>query len=262
MIGAALAYAARGWSVIPMQPRGKRPLVAWREYQQRRASADEIRHWFARWPDANVGIVTGRVSGVVVVDVDVRHGGPASLARLEAPHGGWPPTVEAMTGGGGRHLYFAHPAGTVANRVAIEPGVDLRGDGGCVVAPPSVHPSGHRYAWVEGRSPGDVALAALPPGLVALPAPGPAAGHPRQYWRELIRAGIDEGRRNDTIASLAGHLLRRDVDPDVVLELMLAWNRTHCRPSLPDDEVERVVHSIAHLHERRAGDAGAPLHGS
>lgn len=70
MVNSALAYGAREWSEIPMQPCGKRPLVAWREYRQRVAGEDEIVRWFRRWPDANVGVVTGRISGIVVVDVD------------------------------------------------------------------------------------------------------------------------------------------------------------------------------------------------
>ncbi len=253
---AALAYAARGWSVIAMQPQGKRPLVAWRDFQQRRASADEIARWFQRWPDANVGIVTGRLSGIVVVDVDLRHGGPDSIAEAESAQGRLPPTVEAATGGGGRHLYYAHPGTTVANRVALRPGIDLRGDGGCVVAPPSVHPSGRRYAWVDGQGPDEIALAPLPRHFAARAGTANPGGHAREHWRELIRDDILEGRRNDTLASLTGHLLWREVDVDVVLELMLAWNRAHCRPPLPDDEVARVVQSIARVHER--GSSASP----
>ncbi len=247
---AALAYAARGWSVLPMQPHGKRPLVAWREFQQRIATAAEIERWFRRWPEANVGVVTGRISGIVVIDVDLRHGGPDSVAAAEAAQGPLPPTVEAATGGGGRHLYYAHPGRALGNRVAVSPGIDVRGDGGCVVAPPSVHSSGRRYTWVEGRGPDEIALAALPVHFFALAgAPAPSdrsAGH----WRRLIREGMAEGQRNNTIASLTGHLLRRDVDLDVVHELMIAWNRTHCRPPLPDSEVAQVVQSIARVHER------------
>jgi Bifunctional DNA primase/polymerase, N-terminal/Primase C terminal 1 (PriCT-1) len=247
---AAREYVARGWSVIPMLPQGKRPLVAWRDFQQHAARSDQIEAWFRRWPDANVGIVTGRIPGLVVIDVDIAHGGPASVAALEERHGPLPPTVEALTGSGGRHLYFAHPGTTVANRVALRPGIDLRGDGGCVVAPPSVHPNGRRYAWRAGRGPGDLGLAAPPPQFFGAAATAPSAGHSRQHWRQLARERIDEGRRNDTIASFAGHLLRRDVDHEVVLELLLAWNRSHCMPPLPDDEVQRVVHSIARAHER------------
>jgi hypothetical protein len=251
---AARAYAARGWSVIAMQPRGKRPILAWREFQQHPASIGTIARWFERWPDANVGIVTGRVSGIVVVDVDARHGGPDSVAQAEAALGPLPPTVEAATGGGGRHLYYAHPGAAMANRVAIRPGIDLRGDGGCVVAPPSVHPSGGHYAWVPGHGPGEIALAPLPPhfggrGILMRP-----IGHSRLHWRRLVREGVAEGARNNTLASLTGHLLQRGVDVDVAAELVLAWNRTHCRPPLPDGEVVRVVESIARLHEREAAD--------
>jgi len=255
MAEAAHGYAARGWSVIPMQPRGKRPLVVWREFQQRIASAGEIDRWFRHWPDANVGIVTGQVSGIVVVDVDTRHGGPDSVARAVAMHGPLPATVEAATGGGGRHLYFAHPGTPVANRVAIQPGIDVRGDGGCVVAPPSVHPNGRSYAGVAGCSPQELALAPPPVHFFADAHGLAPLGHARTYWPRLIREQIGEGQRNNTIASLTGHLLWHGVDGDVVLELMLAWNRTHCQPPLPDDEVARVVQSIERTHAREASES-------
>ena len=247
---AALAYAARGWSVIPVQPRAKRPLVVWREFQERVAGADEIEAWYQRWPAANVGIVTGAVSGIVVVDVDPAHGGRDSVRELEARHGPVPATVESVTGGGGRHLYFRHPGGQVPNRVGIQLGIDVRGDGGYVVAPPSLHPSGKHYVWVAGRSPDESALAFPPAHFFEAEAGVRPHGHTPMHWRRLIREGIPAGQRNNTIASLTGHLLWRGVDLDVVLELMLAWNRTHCRPPLPDEEVAQVVQSIAHTHER------------
>jgi hypothetical protein len=255
---AAQVYAARGWSVIPMQARGKRPLVAWRELQQRRAAAEEIDSWYRRWPDANVGIVTGRISGLVVIDVDVQHGGPDSVAALEALHGALPPTVEALTGGGGRHLYYAHPGPLVPNRVAVRPGIDVRGDGGCVVAPPSMHPSGRRYEWVAGHDLDQHALAPPPVHFFGRSVAAEPPGRTRAQWRRLVRDGIAPGQRNNTIASLTGHLLRHEIDPDVVHELMLAWNRSHCRPPLSDDEVAQVVASIARLHERSQGMERGP----
>jgi len=254
---AALDYCARGWSVIPIEPRAKRPRVAWRVFQQRIATPDEIDTWFRRWPDANVGIVTGLVSGLVVVDVDARHGGFDSVAQLERTHGPLLPTVEATTGGGGRHLYYAHPGEARSNRVAMRPGIDLRADGGCVVAPPSVHPSGRCYAWAPGRAPDVMELAPLP-ACFSERARGPTRpGYSRLHWRRLVREGVDEGQRNATLASLTGHLLRRGVDPDVALELMLAWNRVHCRPPLSDDEAARVVQSVARLHEHEVEGAAA-----
>jgi Bifunctional DNA primase/polymerase, N-terminal/Primase C terminal 1 (PriCT-1) len=251
---AALAYVARGWSVVPIEPRGKRPLLAWRDLQQRIAETAEIEAWYQRWPDANVGIVTGQVSGLVVVDVDPRHGGQDSLAQIEHEHGPLPRTAEVATGGGGRHLYFGHPGGTLHNRVGLRPGLDVRGDGGCVVAPPSVHPSGQRYAW--RIAPQDARLADLPARLLDPTLPGGRPNHSLAHWRQLVREGVDEGARNATLASLTGHLLWHQVDAAVALELLLAWNRMRCRPPLPDDEVARVVQSIARLHERE-GDTPA-----
>ncbi len=250
VMAAALSYIGRGWSVVPVEPGGKRPIVPWLEFQDRLARPDEVAAWFRHRPEANVAIVTGVVSGLVVLDIDPRHGGADSLTALEARHGPLPAGVEAMSGGGGRHCYFAHPGGLVPNRVGIAPGVDLRGDGGLAVAPPSLHPSGRRYAWCPGRAPGDLALPPLPLWLVRLARPGPRSGHPLAYWRTLVREGVREGQRNNTLASLAGHLLWHGVDPAVVLELLHAWNRQRCLPPLDDDEVAEVVQSILRLHQR------------
>jgi hypothetical protein len=97
----------------------------------------------------------------------------------------------------------------------------------------------------------------MPPWLARLAQDRPAGrGHPAAHWRELVREGVEEGQRNATIASFAGHLLWRGVDADVALELMLCWNRMRCRPPLGDEEVARVVASIARLHEERDGDDG------
>jgi hypothetical protein len=135
---------------LPLEPGGKRPLVAWSKFQQRRPSASELRYWWRRWPNAGLGLVTGAVSGLVVLDVDPRNDGDATLEDLECEHGPVPVTVEVLTGGGGRHLYFQHP-GEETPPVKIGPGLDRLGDGSQVVAPPSLHASGRRYEW---RSPG------------------------------------------------------------------------------------------------------------
>jgi hypothetical protein len=248
---AALDYLEWGWAPVPAARRGKRPLVAWRPFQERAPQAAEVEEWFARWPGANVALVTGARAGLVVLDVDPGHGGTESLAELEARHGALEPTVEALTGGGGRHLYFAHPGGEVRNRTGLAPGLDLRGDGGLIVAPPSLHPGGRRYLWRDGRVPGQVPLAPLPRWLVEPPAaPGERAGHPPAHWRELAREGVEAGQRNAALASFTGHLLWHGVDSGVILELMLAWNRARCRPPLSDEEVARTVRSIEETQRR------------
>ncbi len=254
---AALECLARGWAAIPVKSGGKRPLVRWESFQNRLPTREEVEAWFGRWPEANLGIVTGAVSGLVVLDIDPRHGGADSVTRLETEHGALPETVEAVTGGGGRHLYFAHPGGSIPNKAALAPGIDLRGDGGLVVAPPALHASGRRYAWQDSHGPGDVPLAPLPGWLsTLLQRDNTHRGHPLAYWRALVRQGVAEGERNNTIASLTGHLLWHEVDPEVVLELLLCWNRVRCRPPLADDEVARTVESVRHTHLRHRAEGG------
>ena len=172
---AAAEAVSRGWSVVPMHcatagrcscgdqssSPGKHARTTWKKRMEDAASAEQVRQWWRRWPDANVGVVTGGVSGIVVLDVDPRHGGGDSLATLEAIYGPLPRTIEALTGGGGQHLYFHHP-GTVVPSRSITPGLDVKGDGGLVVCPPSAHVSGRSYAWEAGCAPGKVPLADLP----------------------------------------------------------------------------------------------------
>ena len=167
-LAAALRYAARGRPVIPV--RAKVPLTA-HGCRDASADADVIRAWWRRWPAAGVAIATGRASGLVVLDVDPRHGGDDSLRELAARVGGLPDTPTCLTGGGGAHHYYRHPADRdVPCRVALGGygGLDLRGEGGYVVAPPSPHASGRAYAWDVTAHPDDVPMAPCPPGLLAL----------------------------------------------------------------------------------------------
>ena len=147
LAAAALEYAAAGLPVLPLA--GKVPRI---EGGLTRASADVavVAEWWRRWPDANIGIRTGAESGLVVVDVDVQHGGAGTLKALERERGQLPRTAEVLTGGGGRHLLFRHPGRDVRNSAGqLGPGLDVRGDGGYVVAPPSVHENGRQYRWVR-----------------------------------------------------------------------------------------------------------------
>ena len=144
---AALKYAAQGLSVFPCKPRGKTPLTK-HGLKDATCDLDQIKAWWDRWPEANVAIATGAISGTIVLDVDPRHGGDDSLATLEASFGKLPETPTVLTGGGGLHIYFRHPGIEIPNSAGrVGPGIDVRGDGGYVIAPPSIHASGNEYLW-------------------------------------------------------------------------------------------------------------------
>ncbi|MEX5711981.1 bifunctional DNA primase/polymerase [Parafrankia sp. FMc6] len=185
MLGAALRYARIGWPVVPLLPRGKRPILPdWTNAAS--TDRDVIRGWWARWPDANVGIATGPRSGLAVLDLDPRSGGAESLTELETRVGLLPGTAMVVTGSDGVHFYYRHPGTKVVSRAhSLGRGLDVKADGGQVVAPPSVHPNGSRYAWsgnVDGLLAGDIAgyLAPWPTSRLtpAEPEPMPPARPP------------------------------------------------------------------------------------
>jgi Bifunctional DNA primase/polymerase, N-terminal/DnaB-like helicase C terminal domain len=142
MLNFALKYLKQGLSVIPLEPKGKRPLISWTEFQSRHATEDEVKGWFAKTPMANIGIVTGSVSGVAIIDLD----GPEGL--VSSQNLGLKSSVVSLTGNG-KHLWFRYPKEGLKNAVRIVSGMDLRGDGGYVVAPPSIHESERRYRWTS-----------------------------------------------------------------------------------------------------------------
>jgi hypothetical protein len=152
LLKAALTYAAAGLAVFPLGPRTKTPATK-RGFYDATTNPETIRR-FWRVTDRNIGIATGAMSGIWILDIDP--GGEDRLGRLEAEHGTLPPTRNVITGSGGRHLWFKYtePMQCSAGRVA--PQIDVRGDLGYCVAPPSIHENGYRYEWLTdpGRSGG------------------------------------------------------------------------------------------------------------
>ena len=218
LLDAALAYASRGWPVFPLTPHDKTPDGKLAPNGYKNATTDEatIRQWWTTRPDANIGIATGEASGLVVVDLD----GPEG----EEHAADLPPTPYVKTGRG-YHLYFAHPGEPVKNRAKIRPGVDLRGDGGYVVAPPSIHPDGTPYAWEV--SPNETRIADLPTWTREK---RPTNGNGQDLGAEaLLRSKLEElarapeGQRNDTLnqaAYTAGGLIAAGrADPGIVTDL-------------------------------------------
>jgi hypothetical protein len=196
-------------------------------------------------------LATGAVSWLLVVDIDDLEG-EAALRLLENQHALLPPTVEVITGRG-RHLYLRYPKNlTLGNTVGhIAEGIDTRGNGGYVLAPPSVHITGKRYCWsVDSAN----AIAEAPQWLLdLLLRPSGTTEVTPNEWRERFGLPVCEGRRNVTIAKLTGHLLRRYVDPIVVHTLMQLWNSARCQPPLAEQDVTRIVTSISNkeLHRRQ-----------
>ncbi|MEA3502929.1 MAG: bifunctional DNA primase/polymerase [Actinomycetota bacterium] len=180
MIDAALTYARLGWSVVPVhtpEPNGcscrrfdcpavgKHPRTHWEAHMRVAAAEEMITGWWERWPDANIGVVTGSVSDVVVLDVDPRNDGDASLQEMEDRWGALPATAVVRTGGGGWHYWFSAGDEHLPSR-ALNAGLDLKGEGGLVVAPPSMHVSGIHYRWLVDPTITD--LAPMPPWLASL----------------------------------------------------------------------------------------------
>lgn len=173
----ALTYAASGFLVVPVYAvrdgictcragascpsPGKHPRC---HHGINRGTKDpkKIRAWWNAHPDSNVGIVTGTASGLLVIDVDPRHGGVDGLRALETELGKLPATAAANTGGGGLHLLFCHPGGRVVSKIGFRPGLDIRADGAFIVVEPSRHFSGGRYLWRPNADPRTAQIASLP----------------------------------------------------------------------------------------------------
>ncbi len=257
LLAAALAPLKRGLAVLPLwwvedgrcacgvatcDHPGKHPLGKLSVHGYKSASKDskQIERWWAAFPRANVGIATGEISGVVVLDVDPRHGGVESLARLEQEHGKLVETYRVRTGGGGDHHYFRYSDELVATLKKLagrkkESGLDVQTNGQYVVAPGSNHVSGGRYE-VESH-PG----AAFEPQAFQAPGREPAAAEAPADGDEPIT----EGRRNETLTSIAGSMRRRGLDQEDIRTALLAHNRKRCEPPLPAREVSAIAASVA-----------------
>ena len=167
----ALQYAERGWPVFPCHTPGgagcsccrpdcsspgKHPRTT-KGFQDATTDRGVVAGWWRRWPQANVGVVTGRPSGLVVIDIDPRHGGIESMRQLVDQHGPLPVGPRVQTGSGGWHLFYADPGRLIRNSVnQVGPGIDVRANGGYVIAPPSLHVAGDRYVWTRVGQPGDM----------------------------------------------------------------------------------------------------------
>jgi putative DNA primase/helicase len=200
-----------------------------------------VMEWWGGWPDANIGLATGDVSNLLVVDIDPANGGDDAIANLEARFGELEPTWSVATGSGGTHLYYRMPNADIRNSAsAVGPGIDIRANGGYVVAPPSRHISGGKYRWGKGEwGPNEGILGEVPEWLLKRLAPAKTL----QSSSSLPRI-VKEGTRNVWMASAAGAMRRKGFGEGAILAALRFENRERCSPPLDDRELERIAHSI------------------
>jgi hypothetical protein len=248
MHDAALQLAQKGLAVFPCQPRGKEPACD-TGLHAATTDVERIDRWWNAFPELNIGIATGVASGIFVLDIDGENG-EGSLLKLEGEHGTLPPTVEAITGKG-RHCYFCTGKHKIGNSVGqIGVGLDIRGDGGYVIAPPSIHPTSRPYAWSVDTA-RDFATAPdwLITMVIAAKGGNGQAGKPLEHWHKVLTEPLCNGQRNATLASICGKLVHCGVRDVILLyDLVMCVNLARCEQPLPPDEVETIVISVMRSH--------------
>ena len=248
LLEAALGYAVRGLRVLPLVPGEKRPLSA-HGVKDATTDAGQIRSWWTNTPDANIGIATGKVSGLTVLDVDTKPGknGYASLEALELSG----VTPMQMTQSGGMQYFFAYdPA--VGNSVGkIGEGLDTKGDGGYVVAPPS-QVNGNPYTWLV---PFTTPLAPMPAAILEkLKADAPMNGkRSTEEWQRTLK-GVGEGSRQSELVRVAGKYYGSALDPVLARQSVHAWNAQN-NPPLSREEVDACCDRIEQKEEAKGSTA-------
>lgn len=234
-LASALRYQKMGLSIIPVGP-DKKPLVDWKLLQSQSASEEQILNWWKTWPEANPALVTGKVSNVVALDLDAKHGRKSAEFQI-------PPTASSKSGNGGEHFFFKYPSQPVETRAGIFGlGVDIRGDGGYIILPPSVNATGGKYEWIV---PFEDGIAEMPDWLKAK-----TRGEEKK-WLEGIN-GVSEGTRNDTATSMAGKIISScspELMDSVCWEGFKVWNNKNI-PPLSEPELRATWESVRRYHTK------------
>jgi len=214
-----------------------------------------VRQWWGRWPDANIGLVTGKVSEIVVLDVDPRHGGDESLRDLIAADSSITETMTVITGSGGMHLYFQHPGRVIRDKIAFRPGLDFRGDGegtesgGHVVMPPSLHLSGHRYNWEISAGIGSVIIP-LPSSVLSALTSERRGGPSTTFDIEIALLGVPDGQRGNWAAQVAGWFIGQGKSLEETIALLRFYNEQN-RPPMDNSRIDATVKSIWAAEQRK-----------
>lgn len=236
MLEGALRLARFGFAVFPLWPKTKKPMFEnWPDI----ATTDQaqVERWWKQNPAANIGIATGRKSRVFVLDIDLRHAGDISFEALVGKYGKFPETLRQITGTGGYHLFFRYPNVEVRNKVALFQGIDIRGEGGFAVAPPSVHPETEkRYEWDGLAEMEQQPIADAPLWLIeALQVAKPKVEVPLR---------IPHGTQHFTLVALAGMLRRAGLDAEDIYPSLMKVNERHCERPGPAANIAKIAESM------------------
>jgi len=230
-------------------------LVPWTEYQTRLPTKEKVTQWFTQNPTANIGIVTGKISNLVVFDLDSQ-----DAVDFAEKQGGFPDTVKVKTGKGD-HVYMRHPGFRVKGDVNHNYNLDIRGDGNVIVSPPSAHGSGKKYEWVDGHSIFEIDPAPCEPWMIEYleeVAKGNRSGKKNASkssskpsekptnnteYSDLLKNGCVYGCRNASATSLVGHLLKSGIEAGEVWEKFKQWNGKN-KPPIDESELRSIFKSI------------------
>lgn len=238
---AAIEYATKyGWAVFPVND-SKKPLTP-HGCKDAKKDIGAIRAWWRKWPDAGVGIATGSVSGLVVIDLDKDYDkgidGYDSLRTWENEHGELPETAQVLTGRGGAHLYYSYKGTDIRNRAGILEGIDVRGEGGYVVAPPTVHPNGTEYQWEY--PPEEYPIQEVGEQVRAFLSLGK---NEKEHKRFKVPDVIEPGKRNETLYKYACSLQASGTPDEAILFAVQQVNKERCYEPLEDSEIQTIVSS-------------------
>jgi len=243
----------------------KNPVVAWKEYQKRLPTEEEVTTWFTQYPYANLAIITGKVSDIIVFDLDSK-----SAEEYAENEGGFPDTVKVKSGKG-YHYYMKYPGFEIRNSVNKKLDVDIRADGGYIVAPPSIHGTGRTYEWVDGFSISDIDPAPCEPWMLDYletiakdntpakpkkkspdkkdPTGATAKTDGQNEYASILKNGCKEGERNDTVTRLIGHYFKMKIPEGELWELIDMWNQKNI-PPLDESELRKTFNSVKNLESK------------
>jgi hypothetical protein len=256
-LDAVLALASKGWKLFPQHSGTKHPIIRKGWNTKATDATKQLTELWTASPSANIGVKTGLVSSLMVLDVDGATGAE-SLRALEEKYGVLPATLTSKTGNG-QHFFFKHPGHKFTIKLSLKacakrlgPGLEIKADGkaDAVTVPPSVHASGKSYEWVNAKTPVAVAPNWLLDLLTVEGIPTPASNS----------NVIPEGQRNDAMYAEVCRLFKTGARKEDVLRSALEINQHRCKPPLPNAEIRSIVASVAKTHKPNDGRAKSPKH--